>query len=226
MSDAKASVWVVEDDRKISALVVEYLVHAGYDAEAIGDGALALERLRCKEPTLVILDLMLPSLDGVSLCRELRRFSAVPVIMLTARIEEVDRLLGLDVGADDYVCKPFSPKELVGRVKALVRRFSGQVVQGGSSWAIDDSALKVYWRGNVLPLTLLEFRLLRTMLRHPGRVFSRHQLLEAAHTQSYDVTDRVIDSHIKNLRRKLRVVSTNADRVATVYGVGYRLEED
>lgn len=226
MSVANACVWVVEDDPKIASLVVEYLVHAGYGAESIGDGALALERLRSKQPALLVLDLMLPGLDGVSLCRELRRFSAVPVIMLTARIDEVDRLLGLDVGADDYVCKPFSPSELIARVKAQLRRASGQLIQGASPWTVDDSVLKVFWRGTMLPLTPLEFRLLRALLRHPGRVFSRHQLLEAAHTEFCEVNDRVIDSHIKNLRRKLSAVSATADQIVSVYGVGYRLEED
>jgi two-component system, OmpR family, response regulator BaeR len=226
VSDSKASVWVVEDDPKIAALVVEYLVHAGFATDAIGDGAVALERLRARQPALVVLDLMLPGLDGVSVCRELRRFSAVPVIMLTARIDEVDRLQGLDVGADDYVCKPFSPNELIGRVKAQLRRASGQVLQAASPWSIDDATLKVRWRGNVLPLTPLEFRLLRALLQQPDRVFSRQQLLDSAHDDFRDVSDRAIDSHVKNLRRKLSAVSPAADRIATVYGVGYRLKED
>jgi two-component system response regulator BaeR len=223
---AVESVWVVEDDPKIAALVVAYVAHAGYRAEALTNGAAALERLRSEQPSLLILDLMLPGLDGVSLCRELRRFSAVPVIMLTARVDEVDRLLGLDVGADDYVCKPFSPNELVARVKAQLRRASGHLVQAASPWAIDDAALKVSWRGQVLPLTPLEFRLLRTLLQQPARVFSRQQLLDAAHADFRDVSDRAIDSHVKNLRRKLAATSHMADRIATVYGVGYRLDED
>jgi len=226
LSVAKANVLVVEDDPKIAALIVDYLVHAVYSAESVGDGALALERLCSDQPALVVLDLMLPGLDGVSLCQELRRFSAVPVIMLTARIDEVDRLLGLEVGADDYVCKPFSPSELIARVKAQLRRASGQLIQGASPWAVDDSVLKVSWRGTMLPLTPLEFRLLRALLQHPGRVYSRQQLLEAVHTEFCEVNDRVIDSHIKNLRRKLSAVSVNADRIASVYGVGYRLEEE
>lgn len=224
MNVAKANVLVIEDDPKIAALIVDYLVHAGYCAESIGDGALALERLRSNQPALVVLDLMLPGLDGVSLCQELRHFSAVPVIMLTARIDEVDRLLGLDVGADDYVCKPFSPSELIARVKAQLRRASGQLIQGASPWAVDDSVQKVYWRGTMLPLTPLEFRLLRALLQHPGRVYSRQQLLETVHTEFCEVNDRVIDSHIKNLRRKLSAVSAAADQIMSVYGVGYRIE--
>jgi two-component system, OmpR family, response regulator BaeR len=226
MTDVKTTVWVVEDDPQIGALVVDYLTHAGYAAESITDGAVAMQRLRSQQPALVVLDLMLPGLDGVSICRELRRFSAVPVIMLTARIDEVDRLLGLGVGADDYVCKPFSPNELVGRVKALLRRATGQLVQGASPWAIDDASLKVSWRGAALPLTPLEFRLLRTLLQQPGRVFSRQQLLDAAHADFRDVSERAVDSHIKNLRRKLSSLSPTADRIASVYGIGYRLEDD
>lgn len=226
MTPAKAVVWVVEDDPKIAALVVEYLVHAGYAAEAIADGATALARQWSEQPSLVILDLMLPGLDGVSVCRELRRFSAVPVIMLTARIDEIDRLLGLDAGADDYVCKPFSPNELVARVKAQLRRAGGYLVQTASPWTLDDAALRIAWRGQALPLTPLEFRLLRTLLRQPGRVFSRQQLLDAAHADTRNVSDRAIDSHVKNVRRKLVALSAEADRIATVYGVGYRLEDD
>jgi two-component system, OmpR family, response regulator BaeR len=138
----------------------------------------------------------------------------------------VDRLLGLDVGADDYVCKPFSPNELVGRVKAQLRRATGQLVQGASPWAIDDASLKVSWRGAALPLTPVEFRLLRTLLQQTGRVFSRQQLLDAAHADFRNVSDRAVDSHIKNLRRKLISLSPTADRIVSVYGIGYRLDDD
>jgi two-component system response regulator BaeR len=225
MSVAVETVWVVEDDPKIASLIVDYLVHAGWQAESIGDGARAMERLRERQPSLLILDLMLPGMDGLEICKTLRGFSAVPVIMLTARVDEVDRLLGLDIGADDYVCKPFSPNELVARVRALLRRAAGLMVQAASPWRVEEDALRISWQGQALPLTQLEFRLMRTFLRQPGRVFSRQQLLDAAHEDFRDVSDRAVDSHIKNLRRKLAAVSPMADRISTVYGAGYRFEE-
>ncbi|KPF43319.1 transcriptional regulator [beta proteobacterium AAP121] len=224
MSDAADEVWVVEDDAKIAALLVDYLRHAGFVADSIADGALALERLRARQPSLLILDLMLPGLDGLALCRALRRFCAVPVIMLTARVDEVDRLLGLDTGADDYVCKPFSPPEVIARVRAQLRRARAQVVQGDAAWRINDETLCIAWGTQPLPLTPLEFRLLRTLLLQPGRVFSRQQLLDALHADLRDVSDRAVDSHIKNLRRKIEAAAPDAERIASVYGVGYRIE--
>lgn len=224
MSDMSDEVWVVEDDAKIASLLVDYLRHGGFTAESIADGLFALERLHVHQPSLVILDLMLPGLDGLELCRALRRFSAVPVIMLTARVDEVDRLLGLDIGADDYVCKPFSPPEVVARVRAQLRRFNAQVVRCEPVWQIDDDALRIAWAGKPLPLTPLEFRLLRMLLSRPGRVFSRQLLLDAVHADFRDVSDRAVDSHIKNVRRKIDRVSPDAPRIASVYGLGYRLE--
>ncbi|MBP8271599.1 MAG: response regulator [Sphaerotilus sp.] len=224
MSSAPDEVWVVEDDAKIAALLVDYLRHEGLVAETIADGALALECLRARQPSLLILDLMLPGLDGLELCRALRRFCAVPVIMLTARVDEVDRLRGLDIGADDYVCKPFSPLEVMARVRAQLRRAQAQVVRREEVWRIDDKTLCIAWGDQPLSLTPLEFRLLRTLLLQPGRVFSRQQLLDAVHADFRDVSDRAVDSHIKNLRRKIEVVSPDAERIASVYGVGYRIE--
>lgn len=224
MSGASDEVWVVEDDAKIAALLVDYLRHEGLVAEAIADGALALECLRARQPSLLILDLMLPGLDGLELCRALRRFCAVPVIMLTARVDEVDRLRGLDIGADDYVCKPFSPLEMMARVRAQLRRAQAQVVRREEVWRIDDKTLCIAWGDQLLSLTPLEFRLLRTLLLQPGRVFSRQQLLDAVHADFRDVSDRAVDSHIKNLRRKIEAVSPDAERIASVYGVGYRIE--
>jgi two-component system, OmpR family, response regulator BaeR len=222
--DAPHDVWVVEDDAKIAALLVDYLRHAGLQASSIGDGALALQRLRVQQPSLVILDLMLPGLDGIALCRALRQFSDIPVIMLTARVDEVDRILGLQIGADDYVCKPFSPNEVVARVQAQLRRAAGRLTPEASPWYVDEAALRIAWRGQPLPLTALEFRLLKVLLEQPGRVFSRQQLLDAAHADFRDVSDRAIDSHVKNLRRKLTAAGPEADRISTVYGVGYRME--
>lgn len=224
MSDMPDEVWVVEDDAKIASLLVDYLRHDGFMAESIGDGAIALARLRLRQPSLLILDLMLPGLDGLELCRSLRRFSAVPVIMLTARVDEVDRLLGLDIGADDYVCKPFGPPEVVARVRAQLRRANAQMVSSEPNWQINDDALRIAWARHPLSLTPVEFRLLRTLLSRPGRVFSRQLLLDAVHADLRDVSDRAVDSHIKNVRRKIEREAPEAPRIASVYGVGYRIE--
>nr|MBP8146324.1 response regulator [Inhella sp.] len=166
-------VLVVEDDPRIAQLLLDYLRHDGHDARTLADGQLALAEIRHAAPDLLILDLMLPGLDGVSLCRAVRQFSAVPILMLTARVDELDRLLGLDSGADDYVCKPFSPREVMARVQALLRRAEGRVTTAVRLWQVDESGLRIAWRGQWLVLTPLEFRMLRHLLNQPGRVFSR-----------------------------------------------------
>lgn len=215
---------VVEDDARIAQLLVDYLRNDGHQAQALADGELALSEIRHAPPDLLILDLMLPGLDGVSLCREVRKFSAMPILMLTARVDELDRLLGLNSGADDYVCKPFSPREVMARVKALLRRAEGHLAAPERVWNIEDSGLRIAWRGHWLSLTPLEFRMLRHLLKQPGRVFSRGQLLESAHADLRDVSDRAIDTHVKNLRRKLQAVHAKDDCIASVYGVGYRFD--
>ena len=217
-------VLVVEDDPKIARLLVDYLHADGLQARTVADGAQALQSVRPAPPAVILLDLMLPGLDGIGVCRAVRQFSDVPIIMLTARVDEVDRLLGLDTGADDYVCKPFSPKEVVARVKAQLRRAEGGLVVRGVPWQVDDEALRIAWRGRWLPLTPLEFRMLRLMLIRPGRVFSRAALLDGVHDDLRNVSDRAIDSHVKNLRRKIQSVEPGCDCIASVYGVGYRFD--
>lgn len=222
-------VLVVEDDAKIARLLVDYLRADGFEADSVHDGARALQRIEAAVPSALVLDLMLPGLDGVSLCRAVRRFSDVPILMLTARVDEVDRLLGLDSGADDYVCKPFSPREVVARVRALVRRAEGRLLVAVGSpaqvpWTVDEAGLRIAWRGQWLPLTPLEFRMLRRLLGCPGRVYSRAQLLDSVHADLRDVSDRAIDSHVKNLRRKINAVDPGAECLASVYGVGYRFD--
>jgi two-component system, OmpR family, response regulator BaeR len=157
-------------------------------------------------------------------CKAVRQFSDVPILMLTARVEEADRLIGLDTGADDYVCKPFSPREVMARVRALVRRSDGRVVAATQAWVVDEAGLRIAWRGQWLPLTPLEFRMLRLLLSRPGRVFSRAQLLDSVHRDLRDVSDRAIDSHVKNLRRKIEDVEPGSNTIASVYGVGYRFD--
>lgn len=219
---AARHVLVVEDDPKIAQLLLDYLVAEGMRARAIADGLSAVEDIERDRPSLVVLDLMLPGLDGIGVCRAVRRFSDVPIIMLTARVDEVDRLLGLDTGADDYVCKPFSPREVMARVKAQLRRSDGRLAP--SRWVIDDEGLRIARNGRWLDLTVLEFRMLRLMLNQPGRVFSRAQLLDSLHADQRDVSDRAVDSHIKNLRRKIEAADRECDCITSVYGVGYCLD--
>ena len=224
ISERSSRILVIEDDFKISRLLLDYLRNEGYEASAASDGLSGLRLIEQSVPDLVILDLMLPGMDGMGVCKAVRCFSDVPVLMLTARVDEVDRLLGLDTGADDYVCKPFSPREVMARVRALLRRARGQVNCPSTTWSIDDESLRISWAGKLLLLTPLEFRLLKRLMSAPGRVYSREQLLDAAHADLRETSDRTIDSHIKNLRRKIQAVDPDCDCIASVYGVGYRFD--
>ena len=214
-------IFIVEDEPELAALVADYARAASYTPTVFDDGAVALAALRVSAPSLVVLDLMLPGLDGLTLCRTLRSFSEVPVVMVTARVEEIDRLLGLESGADDYLCKPFSPRELIARIKAILRR-------SGSAQPrildIQDNARRITIRGTALELTPSEFAILATLARRPGQVFSRAQLLDAAREDSLDVADRAIDSHIKNLRRKIAAAAPGVEPIHSIYGLGYRFD--
>ena len=221
---ATKRVLVVEDDRKISDLLQNYLRASSYVAEAAYDGRDALRQIERQVPDAVILDWMLPGLDGISVCKAVRAFSDVPILMLTARIDEVDRLLGLDTGADDYVCKPFAPREVIARIRALLRRAEGRVKTSTKPWEIDDASFRISWRGQWLPLTRIEFMMFRLLLSRPGRVYSRDQLLASVHDSQRDISDRAIDTHIKNLRKKVQAVEPERDCIASVYGVGYRFD--
>jgi two-component system response regulator BaeR len=218
---------IVEDEPKLAQLLADYLQADGYACTVVRDGHGAIPALREHEPVLMVLDLMLPGRGGLSICRELRTFSTVPVIMVTARISEVDRLLGLDSGADDYICKPYSPREVLARVRALLRRarWSEAVTAADEpSLIIDELALRATLRGRVLDLTPAEFKLLRTLAAHPGRVYSRNAVLDQLHTDGRPVTDRAVDSHVRNLRRKLAAATDGVNPIRSVYGVGYALE--
>ena len=234
-SSGPGTVLIVEDEPKLASLLQDYLQAAGFGTEIVADGGLVLDAIRQRPPALVLLDLMLPGRDGVSLCRELRSFSRVPVIMVTARVEEVERLIGLEAGADDYVCKPYRPREVVARVQAQLRRqawLQAQTLPASGPAAepaapelfIDEEALRARWQGEALDLTPAEFRLLRHLARTPGRVFSRDQLLDVLHEDGRAVTDRAVDSHVRNLRRKLEAARPDSDPIRSVYGVGYAWE--
>jgi two-component system, OmpR family, response regulator BaeR len=202
-----APILIVEDEPKLAALMRDYLNAAGYPTLCLDNGLDVLPSVRARAPRLILLDLMLPGRDGLEVCKDLRAFSGVPIIMITARVEEVDRLLGLDLGADDYICKPFSPREVVARVKAILRRGP----------ALETPSVQ-------LDLTPVELRLLNTLAKAPGRVFSRDQLLDRLYSDHRVVTDRTVDSHIRNLRRKLQQACPGEDIIQSLYGVGYKLQ--
>jgi two-component system, OmpR family, response regulator BaeR len=212
---------IVEDETKLAALEADYLRAEGFEPHCIANGLEVVPWVRTHTPDLILLDLMLPGRDGLDICRELRTFSDVPIVMVTARVEEIDRLIGLDLGADDYVCKPFSARELVARVKAILRR--GRLPLS-SSLALDDERHTATLDGRALDLTPVEFRLLRTLASTPGRVFSRDKLLEHLYADHRVVTDRTVDAHVKNLRRKLEEARPGQELVRSIYGVGYKLE--
>ena len=217
---------IVEDDVKIADMLANYLLMHGFATEVCGNGHDAVARVRQQAPALIVLDLMLPGMDGLAVCTAVRAFSTVPIIMVTARVDEIDRLLGLDTGADDYVCKPFSPREVVARIKALLRRSEGALAKPApAAFAVDEARQQISWRGQSLPLTPVEFRLMRQLMSRPGQVFARARLLDTVHEDLRDVSDRAIDSHIKNLRRKLEQAGTGEAGISSVYGVGYRFDD-
>jgi two-component system alkaline phosphatase synthesis response regulator PhoP len=221
---------VVDDERKIVKLARDYLERGGFQVLTAADGVTALATARHERPDLVVLDLNLPGMDGLDVCRALRRESAVPIIMLTARVEESDRLIGLELGADDYISKPFSPRELVARVRAVLRRVQGGVHQPGLVRAgdleINLTGHRVTRGGNPIRLSRTEFKLLATLAQHPGQTFSRAQLLDRLHGVAYEGYDRSIDAHIKNLRRKLEPDPAEPTYVLTVYGIGYQFNSE
>ncbi|NQU31094.1 MAG: response regulator transcription factor [Anaerolineae bacterium] len=217
---------IIEDEAKIARTMRLYLEQEGYQVVAIHDGALALPALRNERPDLVLLDLMLPHVDGREICRQIRHESAVPIIMLTARSDESDKLIGLELGADDYITKPFSPREVVARVRAVLRRTRGLVQPSPllrlGKLEIDLEQRIVIFNENLLDLTPIEYDLLVRLASHPGQVFTRLQLLEATQTVAYVGYERSIDQHIKNLRAKLQDDARNPTYILTVFGVGYR----
>jgi DNA-binding response OmpR family regulator len=223
------TVLVVEDEIEIARIVRDYLRNAGFEVIVVGDGGSAVASVRSAKPDLLVLDLGLPGRDGLDVAREIRRWSDTPIVMLTARGDETDRIVGLELGADDYVVKPFSPKELVARVRAVLRRSRAaargdEIVRAGDV-EIDTGKMRVSVGGVPVELTPTEFQLLATLAREPGRVFTRSQLLDAVHGVAIESYERAIDAHVKNLRRKIEPTPGNPRYVVTVHGVGYRFAD-
>ncbi|MGE8320692.1 MAG: response regulator [Comamonas sp.] len=224
---------LAEDEADIASVIVDYLRHAGYQVDHFTDGTQALEALRADPPDLAILDLMLPGTHGLAILEACSSDRLCPVICVTAKVEEVDRLIGLEMGADDYVCKPFSPRELVARVKTVLRRATPAVPETppaatgtATGWALDEDSFQASWQGQPLALTRREFTLLRILRAKPGKIYSRSQLLDLAYADALDVSDRAIDSHVKNLRKKLKAaMGEETDCIRSVYGVGFVFDE-
>ena len=223
------TVLVVDDEPQIATIARDYLSRAGFSVAVATDGTSGLEMARQSRPDLVVLDLGLPRLDGLAVARALRRESDVPIIMLTARVDEADRLAGFDVGADDYITKPFSPRELVARVASVLRRSRHAPAAGAqfdvADLSIDVAKMRVERRGSLIDLTPTEFQLLTALARYPGRVFTRGQLLDAVRGMEVESFERAIDAHVKNVRRKLERDPHRPRYVLTVYGIGYKFAE-
>lgn len=226
MTVEEKSILIVEDEPKIAALLADYLrSQGGFRTRTVDRGDQVLEVVREEQPDLVLLDLMLPGMDGIEVCKALRSKSNVPIIMVTARVDEIDRLLGLELGADDYICKPFSPREVVARVKAVLRRsMNREEGYPEGELEIDEEKFAARINGEDLGLTPVEFALLKTLKSSSGRVFSRDQLMNTMYSDYRVVSDRAVDTHVKNLRKKLAQASGNENMIRSVYGLGYRFE--
>jgi len=221
------TILVVDDEPRIAEIAGDYLRHAGFDVIIAGDGARALELVRGRRPDLIVLDLALPIVDGFDVASAVRRESETPIIMLTARAQEEDRLRGLDIGADDYMTKPFSPRELVARVRAVLRRArKDEDIARVADLIIDSPRMKVTRNGETIDLTPTEFQILSVLARAPGRVFTRQQLLDTVRGSDVDSFDRAIDSHVKNIRRKLERDPRKPRYVVTIYGIGYKFTDE
>ncbi len=215
---------VVEDEPKLAALLADYLKASAFETFVLGEGSGAAGWLREHPVDLVLLDIMLPGRDGLEVCREIRTFSQVPIIMVTARVEEIDRILGLELGADDYICKPFSPREVVARVKAVLRRAHGEAPMPAQELVLDEDRYQARFRGRDLELTVVEFKLLQLLVETPGRIYGRDQIMARIYPDDRFVNDRTVDSHIKKLRKKIQAVNPRAEIIHAVYGVGYKFE--
>lgn len=216
---------IIEDEAKLAELLSEYLAKEDYKTTIHENGTEALHALQQNLPDLILLDLMLPGTDGMTICREIRKVSSVPIIMMTARVEEIDRLLGLELGADDYICKPYSPREVVARVKAVLRRTgNNQATANDHRFVLEEDEALVKINGESCSLTHIELGLLKTMMAHPGRIYNRQQLMHRIYPDNRIVSDRTIDSHVKKLRQKLKTLDNESEYIHSVYGIGYKFE--
>ncbi len=217
---------IVEDEPKLANLLADYLKASGFDSVLLANGTEVVAWVREHKPDMLLLDLMLPGRDGIDICKEIRTFSHVPIIMVTARVEEIDRLLGLELGADDYICKPFSPREVVARVKAVLRRaHDGRTLQV-HGLVLDEHRYRATLHGRDLELTAVEFKLLQVLVSNPGRIYGRQQIMGKIYQDDRFVSDRTVDSHIKKLRRKIEVADPRMTLIHSVYGVGYKFEPE
>ena len=216
---------IVEDEPRLASILSDYIAQAGMSPYVIDNGLEVVEWVKREAPDLILLDLMLPGKNGMEICKEVRHFSELPIIMVTARIEEIDRLLGLEIGADDYICKPFSPREVIARVKAVLRRTAGHEVIANAELVLDESRYLATLHGQKLDLTAVEYQLLSALAKSPGRIYSRDQLMEKIYPDQRIVEDRTIDSHIKKLRKKMASISEAGNLIHSVYGVGYKFEQ-
>ena len=219
-------VLIVEDEKKLADVLIAYLNQNQFKVTHFESGSNVVDWVKTNQPNIILLDLMLPDVNGKDLCKEIRQFSMVPIIMVTAMIDEIDRLIGLELGADDYVCKPFSPKEVVARVKAVLRRSEGGLNHGEvyDAFEVNDQTYSIKLHRDRLDLTPVEFRLLKMFLQSPGRVFNRDQILNNIFEDGRIVLDRTVDTHVKNLRHKLKTASPEHDYIRSVYGIGYSFE--
>ncbi|MFT6984663.1 MAG: two-component system response regulator BaeR [Psychromonas sp.] len=216
------SILIVEDEIKLANLLTDYFKLTEYEPYQIHHGDEVIAWVKAHQPTVILLDIMLPGKDGIELCKEIRQFSNVPILMVTAKVDEIDRLLGLELGADDYICKPFSPREVVARVKAVLRRAQSTDIIN-LALTLDEDRLLVSFNALQVSLTSVEFQLLKPLAGKPGRIFTREQLMQNMYSDYRIVNNRTIDSHIKKLRKKLADISQGEDLIQSVYGAGYRL---
>jgi two-component system response regulator BaeR len=214
----------VEDEVELAELMRDYLIASHYEVTCIHDGHEALEWLNKNQVDFIILDLMLPGIDGTEICKEVRKTSDTPIMMATARVDQIDRILGLEIGADDYVCKPYDPQEIIARIKAILRRVNGQTSQTESQFQLNENTLSISHNQLEVQLTLVEFRLLQLLYSEPGRIFSRQYIMDSIYSDYRVVSDRTIDSHIKKLRKKIQDIFPTSQVVHSIYGAGYKFE--
>ena len=222
----KKTVLIVEDEKKLANILIEYLQKDGFQTKHIAIGSEVIPWVKGHNPDLILLDLMLPEMNGKQICQEIRTFSSLPIIMVTAMVEEIDRLIGLELGADDYICKPFSPKEVTARVKAVLRRSDPDYIKNSQSrgFEVNQDQYSITLAGQKLDLTPVEFRLLSMFIEYPNRVYNRDQILNNVFDDGRIVLDRTVDTHIKNLRQKLKAVNPKSDYIRSIYGIGYSFE--